>query len=317
MHRSREVRCKRWVGGASGSWRRVPQDGVEFASVGRVLSWRGSGGARARRSSRTCRSSTRSPAASRDAPIRWTISSRSGAIGLIKAVDGFAEEPRARPGGVRGSRRSSGSCRRSVGERSWPVRRPRRRPDVGARRSSFRSTTATLRGRGGRRRARAGGGAAASARRDPLPQPPRAPRDRSPLLPGLEPAADRPRARPLAAAGVTHPRDGAPQASQELGAPTTSIVRLVTRDYDERTLSAQPSPSAVEEAGRVRPTAPSGRLLLRMPPDLHADLARAAEREGTSLNGYIIGRLTESVSLAGRRAPGGSRRLLQTRTVGS
>ena len=60
-------------------------------------------------------------------------------------------------------------------------------------------------------------------------------------------------------------------------------------------MSAQPSPSAVEEAGRVRPTAPSGRLLLRMPPDLHADLARAAEREGTSLNGYIIGRLTESV----------------------
>ena len=72
-------------------------------------------------------------------------------------------------------------------------------------------------------------------------------------------------------------------------------MRLVTRDYDERTLSAQPSPSAVEEAGRARPTAPSGRLLLRMPPDLHADLARAAEREGTSLNGYIIGRLTESV----------------------
>lgn len=72
-------------------------------------------------------------------------------------------------------------------------------------------------------------------------------------------------------------------------------MRLVTRDYDERKLSAQPSPSVVEEAGRVRPTAPSGRLLLRMPPDLHADLARAAEREGTSLNGYIIGRLTESV----------------------
>jgi hypothetical protein len=84
----------------------------------------------------------------------------------------------------------------------------------------------------------------------------------------------------------------------------TSIVRLVRRDYDERTLSAQPSPSAVEEAGRVRPTAPSGRLLLRMPPDLHADLARAAEREGSSLNGYIIGRLTESVGQSeGERPP--------------
>ena len=78
-------------------------------------------------------------------------------------------------------------------------------------------------------------------------------------------------------------------------------MRLVTRDYDERTLSAQPSPSVVEEAGRVRPTAPSGRLLLRMPPDLHAELARAAEREGTSLNGYITGRLTESVGRPGER----------------
>ncbi len=72
-------------------------------------------------------------------------------------------------------------------------------------------------------------------------------------------------------------------------------MRLVTRVYDERTLSAQTSPSAVEEAGRERPTAPSGRLLLRMPPGLHGELARAAERDGTSLNGYIITRLAESV----------------------
>ena len=72
-------------------------------------------------------------------------------------------------------------------------------------------------------------------------------------------------------------------------------MRLVRRDYHERTLSAQPSPSVVEEAGRVRPTAPSGRLLLRMPPDLHAELARAAERQGTSLNGFIISSLTTSV----------------------
>jgi hypothetical protein len=40
---------------------------------------------------------------------------------------------------------------------------------------------------------------------------------------------------------------------------------------------------------------PSGRLLLRMPPDLHGALAQAAEREGTSLNGYITARLRESV----------------------
>jgi hypothetical protein len=32
-----------------------------------------------------------------------------------------------------------------------------------------------------------------------------------------------------------------------------------------------------------------------MPPGLHAELARAAEREGTSLNGYIIARLGEAI----------------------
>jgi hypothetical protein len=32
-----------------------------------------------------------------------------------------------------------------------------------------------------------------------------------------------------------------------------------------------------------------------MSPGLHGELARAAERNGTSLNGFIIARLTESV----------------------
>jgi hypothetical protein len=32
-----------------------------------------------------------------------------------------------------------------------------------------------------------------------------------------------------------------------------------------------------------------------MPPNLHAELARAAERDGVSLNGYITSRLGESV----------------------
>ena len=35
-----------------------------------------------------------------------------------------------------------------------------------------------------------------------------------------------------------------------------------------------------------------------MPPGLHGELARAAERNGTSLNGYIIARLTESVGFS-------------------
>ena len=36
-----------------------------------------------------------------------------------------------------------------------------------------------------------------------------------------------------------------------------------------------------------------------MPPDLHAELSRAAEREGTSLNASITRRLTESVGWGG------------------
>jgi hypothetical protein len=42
-----------------------------------------------------------------------------------------------------------------------------------------------------------------------------------------------------------------------------------------------------------------------MPPGLHAELARAAERESVSLNGFITSRLDESVgwSRAEREAP--------------
>lgn len=77
-------------------------------------------------------------------------------------------------------------------------------------------------------------------------------------------------------------------------------------------MSAQPSPSAVAESTPEKPATPSGRLLLRMPPGLHGELARAAERDGTSLNGYIIARLGESVGEAGEadlpRPAGGSSR---------
>jgi hypothetical protein len=47
-------------------------------------------------------------------------------------------------------------------------------------------------------------------------------------------------------------------------------------------------------AARAEPNY-SGRLLLRMPRALHAELAQRAEREGTSLNQLIIGALSSSV----------------------
>ena len=48
----------------------------------------------------------------------------------------------------------------------------------------------------------------------------------------------------------------------------------------------------------------SGRLLLRMPRSLHADLARRADREGVSLNQWIVGALARSVGAAAE-PPGG------------
>ena len=77
------------------------------------------------------------------------------------------------------------------------------------------------------------------------------------------------------------------------------IVRAVRSPYTRAWVSAQPSASDVQEASRAKTPSPSGRLLLRMPPDLHGELAQAAEREGTSLNGYITARLAESVGRTG------------------
>jgi hypothetical protein len=51
---------------------------------------------------------------------------------------------------------------------------------------------------------------------------------------------------------------------------------------------------ADEPEDRAKPN-PSGRLLLRMPRTLHAELAQAAEREGTSLNQFITAALATKI----------------------
>ncbi len=56
---------------------------------------------------------------------------------------------------------------------------------------------------------------------------------------------------------------------------------------------------------------PSGKLLVRMPRTLHADLARAADTEGVSLNQLIVGALTSAVAwrrTGGAPAPAASSR---------
>jgi RNA polymerase sigma-B factor len=52
---------------------------------------------------------------------------------------------------------------------------------------------------------------------------------------------------------------------------------------------------APTETPLEQPPTHSGRLLVRMPPSLHAELARAAEREGVSLNTLITGALAGAV----------------------
>lgn len=72
----------------------------------------------------------------------------------------------------------------------------------------------------------------------------------------------------------------------------------VARTYTRGRVSVQPSaPPQGEVANHSETPLPSGRLLLRMSPALHRELANAAEREGSSLNGFIIARLADSVDV--------------------
>ena len=60
-------------------------------------------------------------------------------------------------------------------------------------------------------------------------------------------------------------------------------------------MEAAQGPQESPAERRKRGGTHSGRLLLRMPESLHADLARASERAGVSLNGFINDALAEAV----------------------
>jgi HicB family len=68
-------------------------------------------------------------------------------------------------------------------------------------------------------------------------------------------------------------------------------------------VGAAPSAAVEQPEERAKPS-PSGRLLLRMPAKLHAELARVAEREGTSLNAFITSTLATRIGWGeGSREP--------------
>ena len=70
---------------------------------------------------------------------------------------------------------------------------------------------------------------------------------------------------------------------------------------------------APQESGQARSSTRrrtgthSGRLLLRMPEALHADLARAADRAGVSLNAYITDTLAQTVGSRPRGQSSGTK----------
>lgn len=76
------------------------------------------------------------------------------------------------------------------------------------------------------------------------------------------------------------------------GATPEEAVRQALTFLDAR--RAEPA-SASEDATEASEARHSGRLLVRMPATLHDELARAAEREGVSLNQMITGVLAGAV----------------------
>jgi RNA polymerase sigma-B factor len=84
-----------------------------------------------------------------------------------------------------------------------------------------------------------------------------------------------------------------PECSAQ-GDTADEAARLVEVAIRERT--ANRTGKGREPAKPRAASSHSGRLLIRMPPTLHADLARAAEREEVSLNQFITNSLASAVS---------------------
>jgi RNA polymerase sigma-B factor len=105
------------------------------------------------------------------------------------------------------------------------------------------------------------------------------------------------------------------ETAQELGISEAALARrseaALAKLRDELE-GRPPKPAAPEgqkrEPERKRDTRHSGRLLLRMPQSLHAELAATAEREDVSLNQYITNTLSASVGWQSAGEPGAGAR---------
>jgi RNA polymerase sigma factor (sigma-70 family) len=86
------------------------------------------------------------------------------------------------------------------------------------------------------------------------------------------------------------------QVSRLLSATLARLRQELADDVAAPTDPAYSGPEMVQQASEPeQPAEHSGRLLVRMPPSLHTQLARAAEREGVSLNTLVTGALAGAV----------------------
>jgi RNA polymerase sigma-B factor len=96
-----------------------------------------------------------------------------------------------------------------------------------------------------------------------------------------------------------------------VGQPTPAAARAEGGKHEAS--SAQPPPESRTKAQLK--TGRSGRLVLRMSPSLHAELAKAAERETVSLNKFITNTLAAAVDLPEAKSREG-RLASESRTAG-
>jgi RNA polymerase sigma-B factor len=241
-----------------------------------------------------------------------------GAIGLIKAVDRF-EPARGRSLRAVAVPAIEGEIRHHLRDRTQLVRTPRPVVELASR---VRRAQVTIGAREGRLPTHAELAAAVGATEEQVVE---ALQSRAPaveLEPENAPAAphDFAEERALLQAGMSvlskrerrilelrfYEDRSQVEIAQEIGLSQAQVSRLIKRavdrmraavveDGDEAYPREEMATREVEEPQPQQQSTHSGRLLVRMPQSLHAELARVAEHEGVSLNTLITGALASSV----------------------
>jgi RNA polymerase sigma-B factor len=240
-----------------------------------------------------------------------------GAIGLIKAVDRFEPE-RGHELRAVAVPAIEGEIRHHLRDRAPLIRAPRPVRELAAR---VRSAQLELGAKTGRLPTPAELAQAVGANEDEVVQALQSRAPAVPLEPEHAPAApdDLADERALIATGMSSltPRErrilqlryfedrSQADIAREVGLSQAHVSRLIRRALERLRAAvvedgAEAYPREQMAIREVEERAPqqathSGRLLVRMPQSLHAELARVAEREGVSLNALITGALASAV----------------------